>query len=140
MYSRSSPTAQQIGLAQPLTRGGQRPRRAALDLTADDLERQILVALHAEHAHQAPEVVLRVEAVAGLGAARRDEALLFEVAQLADGDVGELAREPLDDRADRHQLLVADVEQEFGGFSLTYGSMNVSLYLPIWISSPSAST
>ena len=44
----------------------------------------------------------------------------------------------LDDGADREQLLVADVEQEFGGV-VHDGMMNVSLYLPIWISSPSAS-
>src|SRR5450759_4692591 len=132
------PHRQQIGLAQPLTRRGQRARRAAFDLPADDLEGQVLVALHAEHAHQAPEVVLRVQAVAGLGAARRDQALLLQIPQLADADVGELAAQALDDGADREQLLAADVEEELGGV-VHDGMMNVSLYLPIWISSPSAS-
>src|SRR5665811_2512220 len=70
---------------------GQRARRAAFELPADHLEGQVLVALHAEDAHQAPEIVLRVQAVAGLRAARRDQALLLAVPQLADADVGELA-------------------------------------------------
>src|SRR5450756_2008650 len=84
--SRSS-AASDVYKRQALTRRGQRARRAAFDLPADDLEGQVLVALHAEHAHQAPEVVLRVQAVAGLGAARRDQALLLQIPQLADADV-----------------------------------------------------
>ena len=101
-------------MRRPWRADGSALGRAALELAADDLERQVLVALHAEHAHQPAEVVLGVEPVAGLGAPRRDEPLLLEVAELAHADVGELGAQPLDDRADGEELLVADVEQEFG--------------------------
>ena len=132
------PAGNEVGLAQTGARGRQCGGRAALQLATDDLERQVLVALHGEHAHEAVEVVQRVQAVAGLGAPRRDQALLLEVAQLAHGHIWELGAQAVDQRADGEQLLVADVEQEFGG--IAHGTMNVSLYLPICNSSPSASS
>ncbi len=128
---------QEIGLAQAAAgRPGDAGRRP-LDLLADDLERQILVALQRQHADQPLIVVAREQPVAALGAPWRDQALLFEVAQLADADVGELALQAVDDRPDRHELLVADVEQDFGPF--VHGVMNVSLYLPTCSSSLSSS-
>ena len=132
------PHVQDERLAQALTRRRERARRAALELAPDDLERQVLVALHGEYAHQSPEVVLGVQPVARLGAPRRHQALLLEVAQLADADVRELAVQALDHGADGEQPLAADVEQELGG--VAQGTRKVSLYLPIWISSPSPSS
>ena len=127
----------QVGFAQPLPRYRRRARWAALQLATDDLERQVLVALQGQHAHETPEVLLREEAIAGLGAPRGDEMLLLQVAQLADGDVRELVAQPLDHRADGEQLLVADVEEQFR--VLVHGTMKVSLYLPTCSSSPSTS-
>ena len=127
----------EVGLAQTAAgRPGYAGRRP-LDLFADDLERQVFVALQREHADEALVVVAREEPVAALGAARRDQALLLEVAQLAHADVGELALEAVDDRPDGHEFLVADVEQDFRLF--VHGVMYVSLYLPICSSSPSSS-
>jgi len=39
--------------------------------------------------------------------------LLFEVTQLADREIGEVVLEPIDDAADRQQLFVTDVEEQF---------------------------
>ena len=127
----------EIGLAQAAARRPGYPGRRPLDLFADDLERQVFVALQRQHADKALVVVAREQAVAALGTPRGDQALLFEIAQLAHADVWKLALEAVDDRPDGHEFLVAYVEQQFRLF--VHGVMYVSLYLPICSSSPSSS-
>src|SRR4051795_11499398 len=73
-------------------------------LLADDAQRQELVALEAQDRAQALDVGRRVEAVAAGGAARRQQLLVLEVADLRDGDVGELLLQRLADGPDRHRL------------------------------------
>ena len=88
----------EIGFPQAATRRPGYAGRRPLDLLADDLERQILVALQRQHADQPLIVVAREQPVPALRAPRHDQTLLFEVAQLADADVGKLALEAVDDR------------------------------------------
>src|SRR5262249_3307881 len=78
-------------------------RRGLLELLADHLERQELVALEPEDRLQPLELLLAEEPVAAARPGRRDEALALEVADLRDRDVRELGLEPLADRADRQQ-------------------------------------
>src|SRR5204862_2641323 len=76
-------------------------------LLADYLQRQELVALQAQDRAQALDVRLGVEAVAALGAARLEQLLALEVADLRDGDLRELPLELLADGADRQGLPAA---------------------------------
>src|SRR5205807_6505979 len=94
-------------------------------------------------------VGLRVQAVAALRAARRDQLLVLEVADLRDRDLGELLPERLAHRADRDRLLARPLarglDRLLGGRSALCGCLRgghqrpkkASLYLPIWSSSPS---
>ena len=65
-------------------------RRGRGQLLADHPERQELVALEAEDRLEALDVLVGVEPVAALRAPRREQALVLEVADLRDRDVGEL--------------------------------------------------
>src|SRR5207245_5817065 len=64
-------------------------RRGRRELLADHPEREELVALEPENRLQPLDVLLAEEAVPAAGAARRQQALVLEVADLRDGDVGE---------------------------------------------------
>ena len=101
-----------LGLAETHARPGLAPRRS--ELLADDAERQKLVALQAKDRLEPVDVVLREEPVAALRAPRREEALVLEVADLGDGDVGELVLEPPADRADRERPLSRPVGLDSG--------------------------
>src|SRR5206468_1759924 len=98
--------------------------------------------LEAQDGPQARDVAGRVEPVAARRAPGRQQLLVLEVADLRDGDVGELQREVLADRSDRHALRRAGGERPLWGLCRRAGhprERKVSLYLPIWSSSPSAS-
>jgi len=88
-----------LGLAEP----GARPRLPArrCKLLPDDAKREELVALEAEDRLQPVDVVLGEEPVATLRAPRGEQSLVFQVADLRDGEVGELVLEAAADRADR---------------------------------------
>src|ERR1700733_9505227 len=131
-------------------------RRRALSLCApageflpNHPERQELVPLQTQDRPQPLDVVLGVEPVAALGAARREQLLVLQVADLRDRDVRELLLERLAHGSDRDRLLagpfgflngrIGDLD---GGGVAGFGSghqrlRNASLYLPIWSSSPS---
>jgi hypothetical protein len=94
-------------------RAAHRPQSAALallalvaggELLADNAQGQELVALHAQDHPQALDVSLAVEAVATPGAARGQQLLVLQVADLGDRDVVELLAEDLADGADRQRL------------------------------------
>jgi hypothetical protein len=71
---------------------------------ADDLERQVVVALQPEDEAQPLDVGRRELAVAGGRAHRRDELALLQEAQLAVAEVGELRLEPREHLADGEQV------------------------------------
>src|SRR5581483_2443169 len=103
------------------------------ELLADHAQRQELVALEEQDRLEPVDVVLGEEPVAALRPLRRQEPLVLEVADLRDRDVRELGLQPPADRADRQELLAA-------GGRRHQRVRNVSLYLPIWSSSPSESS
>ena len=74
------------------------------ELVTDHRQRQELVALQAQDRPQPRDVRGRVQAVTARRAARRQQLLVLEVADLRDRDVGELLLEPLADRPDRQRL------------------------------------
>src|SRR5262249_384118 len=76
------------------------------------------------------DVVLVEHAVAALRALRRQQALVLEVADLRDRDVGELRLQPPADGSDREQSLAA------WGSGRHQRVRNVDRYLPICSSSP----
>src|SRR2546429_584889 len=105
-------------------------------LLPDDPERQELVPLQAQDRLQALDVVLAEEPVTALGATWRKQSLVLEVADLRDRDVRELGLQAPADGADREQ------PPPFLPFCLRrcgHFSRKVSLYLPIWSSSPFSS-
>ena len=118
-------------------------RRAALraiggrsaELLANNAQRQELVALQAQDRDQALDVCLGEQAVAAACAPRLQQALILEVADLRDRDVGELVPQALAHRADRMQ---AGRRARFG--KCRHRRRNVILYLPIWTSSSSSRT
>jgi hypothetical protein len=77
---------------------------ARRQLLADHAKRQELVALQAQDRAQALDIGLAVEAVTAGGAARVEQLLVLEVADLGDRDVVELALQDLADGADRQRL------------------------------------
>src|SRR5205823_281552 len=93
-----------IGALPPRRRDRLALGAARCELLADHPQRQELVALEPEDRAQALDVDGRVEPVAALGAARGEELLVLEIADLRDRDVGELALELLADGADRERL------------------------------------
>src|SRR3984885_11572767 len=134
----------------PLARGRRDValRPSAGELLADHPQREELVALQAQDRPQALDVALRVETVAALRPARREQLLILEVADLGDRDVGELLVQRLADGADRDRLLARRVavvvgrvrkgDYGLGGVSGGHQRLrNASLYLPICSSSPS---
>src|SRR2546423_7172322 len=104
------------------------------ELLADHPQRQELVPLKAQDRLQALDVVLAEEPVAALRAARRQQALILEVPDLGDRDVRELGLQAPADGADREQPLPLGCLRGRRHFS-----RKVSLYLPIWSSSPFSS-
>src|SRR5204863_1234891 len=82
------------------------------------------------------EVALAEQPVAALRAARRQEPLVLEVADLGDRDVGELAAQPPDDLADAEQALAR--RMLLVRRRLRH-AMNVIRYFPTCSSSPSSS-
>src|SRR4051812_40202346 len=107
--------------------------RPARELLADHAQRHELVALKAQDRLQPVDVVLAEQAVAALGALRREQSLVLEVPDLRDRDVRELGLQAVAHGADRQALAAA---RGFGG---AHGAKKVIRYLPIWISSPSSS-
>src|SRR4029079_11918881 len=101
-------------------------------LLAEHPQRQELVALQAQDRLEALDVVLAEEPVAALRASRREQALILQVADLRDRDVRKLGLQPPADRADREQA-GAD------GLGGAHFSTKLSLYLPIWSSTPLSS-
>ena len=73
-------------------------------LLADHLQRQELVALHPQDRSQLLDIGLAVEPVTATRAARREQLLILEIADLGDRDVLELLAEDLADGADRQRL------------------------------------
>src|SRR3990170_2024320 len=116
-----------------------RRRAWPCELLADDAKWQELVALEAQDRRQALDVVGSEEPIATTRSLRRDEALVLEVADLRDRDVGKLLAKLLADRADR-------AEARFRLALLTscrnsaHRLRNVSRYLPICTSSSSSRT
>ena len=136
----------QLGEVQLVVRLGQpgRPLAAALlpgsrrrgQFLPDHAQRQELVALEPQDRLEPLDVVLAEEPVAALRPARREQALVLEVADLRDRDVGELGLQRTADRADREQPpLLLSVGCRRG----RHFCRNVSLYLPTWSSSPFSS-
>src|SRR6266545_7469632 len=76
-------------------------------LLPDDAQREELVALQAQDHLQAVDVVIGKQAVPALRPPGRHQALILEVADLGDGDVGELGLEPPADCSDRQRTRVA---------------------------------
>src|SRR5919199_4636024 len=104
-------------------------------LLTDHAQRQELVALEAQERLEPLDVLLAEEPIAALRPPEREQALVLEVADLRDRDVRELLLEPRADGADREQAPGGG-----GGFGDAHLTRNVSLYLPIWSSSPSFSS
>src|SRR5947199_3629686 len=112
-----------------------RPRRRC-ELLPDHAQGQELVALEPEDGLEPLDVVLAEEPVAALRPPRREQALVLEVPDLRDRDVRELGLETPADGADREQppLRLPVCRGRRAHFS-----RKVSLYLPIWSSSPFSS-
>src|SRR5205823_708398 len=110
--------------------------RGRRELLPDHAQREELVALEPENRLEPLDVVLAEEAVAALRPPRRKQALILEVPDLRDRDVRELGLEAPADAADRQQppLLLPLCRGRRAHFS-----RKVSLYLPIWSSSPFSS-
>ena len=75
----------------------QRGRPAGIQLVqiaADDLERQVVIALHGEHEAQPVQVARREFAIAGFGTSRGDELAFLEESELRRAQVGKLGGEP----------------------------------------------
>jgi hypothetical protein len=115
---RPGPLAQRVevelllGLAEthPLTRLASRRR----ELLTNNAQRQELVALQPEDGLQPVDVVLGEEPVAALRPPRREQALILEVADLRDRNVGELVLEAPADRADGEGPLARPVGLDSG--------------------------
>src|SRR3954453_8248675 len=90
--------------ARPAWRRDVGLRAPGCELLADNAQGQELVALEAQDRAQAGDVAGAVEPVAAGRAARREQLLVLEVADLRDRDVGELDLERLAQRPDRHRL------------------------------------
>src|SRR5919197_892103 len=119
----------------------ERPRPLAVlpaggrgELLPDHPQRQELVALEPQDRLQPVDVLLAEEPVAALRAPQGEEALVLEVADLRDRDVGKLPLEARADGADREQA------GRGRGFGHAHIRRNMSRYLPIWSSSPSFSS
>src|SRR6185437_321513 len=95
--------------------------------------RQELVALQSEDRLEPVDVLLREQPVAALRPLRRQQALIFEIPNLRDRDVGEVRLQAPADRADREQ-------PGAGGGGRGHRLRKVRRYLPIWSSSPSSSS
>src|SRR6478735_5524867 len=104
------------------------------ELLSDHAQRQEFVALQAQNRLQPLDVVLAEEPVAALRPPRGEQALVLQVANLRDRDVGELGLQTAADRPDREQPRALGCR--FGG---AHFSRKPSLYLPIWSSSPFSS-
>ena len=105
-----------------------------VEFLADDLEREVAVALRAQHIEQPVHVLLAEPPVARrLLAVRGDQAFRLEIPQLGYGDVREFGPDHLQYAADGARR---------AGHQLRPGSLSeiVARYFPIWISSPSRST
>ena len=109
-------------------------RAGQLQLLADHAQRQELVALQPEDRLEPLDVGVREQPVAAARAARREQPLILEVADLRDRDVRELVPQALADRADR-------VQARGPGCSVRrHRCRNVIRYLPTWTSSSSSSS
>src|SRR5215207_1766453 len=76
-------------------------------LLANDAQREELVALQAQDHLQPVDVVIGKQAVSALRPPGGHQALILEVADLGDGDVGEFGLKPPADRPDRQRTRVA---------------------------------
>jgi hypothetical protein len=76
-------------------------------LLANDAQREELVALQAQDHLQPVDVVVGKQAVPALRPPGGHQALILEVADLGDGDVGEFGLKPPADRPDRQRTRVA---------------------------------
>src|SRR4051794_3959847 len=121
-------------------------RGAGGQLLADDPQRQELVALEAQDRAEPGDVGGAVEPVAAGRPPRRQQLLVLQIADLGDRDVREFLPQRLADRADGQRLLPglgrlaglrAGAVGGGGGVLGHQRSRKVSLYLPIWSSSPS---
>ena len=110
------------------------------ELLSDDSQRQELVALQPENRLQAVDVLLAEQAIPARRPARSQEPLVFEVADLGDGDVGELRLQALAHRADRVQPLSAARRLRSGLGGRAHLDRKISRYFPIWSSSSSSSS
>ena len=105
--SRSLAQVGEVDLA--LRRGESRPPAASIlrggrrELLADHAERQELVPLQPEDRLEPLDVLFAEQPVASARALRGEQALIFEVADLRDRDVGEIRLQPPADGADRVQ-------------------------------------
>ena len=75
-----------------------------LELLANDLQRQVVVALRDQNVAQALDVLIGEATVAGGGALRGDQPLRLEEADLRDGHVREVSAKTLKHHADGHRL------------------------------------
>ena len=115
-------------------------RARAVELLADDPQRQELVALQPQDRRQPLDVVRREQPVAAARAARRDEALILEVADLRDGDVRELLAQLLAHGADRARTRLGASSPLPACRDGAHRWRKVRRYLPIWTSSSSSRT
>src|ERR671922_294351 len=104
------------------------------ELLPNHAQRQELVALEAQDRLQPLDVLLAEEPVAALRAARRQQPLVLEVADLRDRDIREFGLQPCADGPDRQQA------RSGGCLGDGHFSRKVRRYLPIWRSSPSPSS
>ncbi len=142
--ARSQSSASSISSSWPSEPDAAPPRSVtrgtgAVELLANHAQRQELVALQLEDRRQPLDVGRREQPVAASRPARRDQALILEVADLRDGDVRELLSQLLADGADRTEPWLRPTPLA-PCRDRAHRWRNVSRYLPICTSSSSSRT
>ena len=129
-------------------RGHERPRRGVrgtqgrglqapvdrVEVLADDLQGQVVVALHPKHVAQSLGVGAGELPVARGGPLRLDEVLGLQVADLGDADVREVRAQQVQDLPDAQQ----PIRRCSRAHDWPPPTRNTNRYLPIWTSSPPA--
>src|SRR6266700_3529626 len=117
--------------ARPVASLGALRRARRGQLLANHPQGEKLVALQPQNRLETLDVLFAEEPVATLRPARREQALILQITDLRDRDVGELLLQAPRNRADRQQPLCR------GGLGRgAHLLMKLNLYLPICTSSP----
>ena len=120
--------------------GGRRAARGgpcASRVSANHAERQELVALEPQDRLEPLDVVVGEETVAAACSPWPEQALILEVPDLRDGDVGELLPQALADGANRVEARIRRRRGNGGG---RHGTRKVNRYFPICTSSSAESS